>query len=206
VSEAEIPARRAVALAPRQGQAHATLGAILVAEQRLAPGVDELTFATHHGVDDPMTYIALAFAQEMTRQDTAAAHTYMELRNRWPADPYVLTALTQYLTRKSSPDALFYAQRVVGIYPNWAVAHVLLAKAYAGRSDAHHAREHMRRATELFPGFMGYWADLGDYALIDGDTAAAWTAFSHARALDSVHFDAMSVYRDMWATVKAAHH
>ena len=204
--EAEGPARRAVALAPRQASAHATLGAVLAAEARFAPAIDELTLAMRGGAHDRMTYLGLGWAYDNQRRDSAAGRTYREALDRGYTDPVMMNAYAAYLIRASQPHAMDYAERVVAIAPGWAPGHATLSKAYASRNDAHHAREHMQRAAELYPSYMGYWADLGDYAFLDGDTAAAWTAFSHARALDSVRFDAMSVLHAMWMTADAAHH
>lgn len=206
VAEAEAPARRAVALAPRQALAHSTLGAVLITENQAKPALDELMIAFQRGARDRMTYVMLAGAEDMNRQDSAASRTFAEAASRWPSDPFVVSAYTWFLIRKSRPNALDYAGRLQKLAPGWAGSYAMLSKAYAARSDAHHARQYMLRATELAPGYMVYWADLGDYSLLDGDTAAAWTALSKARAIDSTHFDAMSVYRHMWATVNAAHH
>jgi Tfp pilus assembly protein PilF len=203
--DAEVPARRAVALAPRQASAHATLGEVLASELKFAPAIDELTDAMRRGAHDRMTYGALAWSYVMTRQDSAASRTYTEALSRGYDDPTLLSGYAMFLISKGRPNAMAYAEHVVALAPNWAPAHAILSKAFAARSDAHHAREHMQRATELYPGFWGYWADLGDYAFLDGDTAAAWSAFSRARALDSARFDAMPSWHAMWTTANAAH-
>jgi Flp pilus assembly protein TadD len=204
--EAEASARRAVQLAPRQASAHATLGAVLITEGQWAPGLAELIIARDGGARDRMTLTWLAWAYDMARQNDAAARAYAYALDRYPADPVLVNAYTLFAIRTGRPQALDYAQRVVALAPSWAPAHATLAMAYAGRNDAHHAREHMQRATELVPSLWWYWANLGSYAFLDGDTTAAWAAFSRARGLDSAHVDATPSWRAMWATANAAHH
>jgi Flp pilus assembly protein TadD len=204
--EAEAPARRAVELAPGQASAHGALGAVLATEGQWAPGIAELVRARDDGAHDRMTLLALAWAYDQSRQNGAAGRAYADALDRYPTDPALTLNYALFAIRTSRPDAMDYAKRIVALAPAWAPAHATLATAYAGRNDAHHAREHMQRATELMPNSWWYWANLGSYAFLDGDTTAAWAAFSRARGLDSAHVDAIRSWRTMWATANAAHH
>ena len=167
----------------------------------------ELVRARDGGAHDRMTLLALAWAYDQKSAERRGWSGICGCAGSLPNRPGALTLqYALFAIRTSRPDAMDYANRVVALAPAWAPAHAALAAAYAGRNDAHHAREHMQRATELAPSSGWYWANLGSYAFLDGDTAAAWTAFSRARGLDSAHVDAIPSWRAMWATANAVHH
>jgi Tfp pilus assembly protein PilF len=203
--DAETPARRAVALEPNDASAHATLGLALAAENDTAQALGELSFALSHGDHDRLTYLMLAWEYASTHQDSAANRTYLDALSRYSSDRAILDGYARFLMRSHRSGALEFAKRGVAMAPRSADAHATLAMAYFHEVDVQHARDEMRAATQLDSTSWRYWGDLGAYSWAGGDTAAAWTALSRARAIDSTRVDLVPGWHSLWSAVNAAH-
>jgi Flp pilus assembly protein TadD len=203
--DAETPARRAVALAPNDASAHATLGVVLAAENEGEQALGELGFAVSHGDHDRLTYRMLAWAYASTHQDSAANRAYLDALSRYSSDRAMLDGYARFLIRSHRPGAIEFAKRGVSVAPRSADAHATLAMAYFHEVDVQRARDEMRAATQLDSTSWRYWGDFGIYSWASGDTVGAWTALSRARAIDSTRVDLEPGWHSVWKAVSAAH-
>jgi Flp pilus assembly protein TadD len=203
--DAETPARRAVALAPNDASAHATLGLVLAAENEAEPAQTELDFALRHGDHDRLTYLMLGWAYGAVHQDSAANRTYLDALSRYPTDWALLDGYARFLIRSNRAGATDFAKRSVAVAPRSADAHATLGMAYFHEVDVKDARDEMRTATRLDSTSWRYWGDLGVYSWAAGDTIGAWAAFARARDIDSTHADLVPGWHSLWNAVRAAH-
>ncbi len=77
------------------------------------------------------------------------------------------------------PESQRTLQSVVTTHPEWALAHLELARTLALAHAGEQAIAHLRRAVELKPDLPDAWRELGDHLTAIGETAAADEAYRH---------------------------
>lgn len=128
--------------------------------------------------------VALAHATRLLQSNPLlAAEQASEILRAVPGNP--LATLLLGVARRTGGDAAGAAQvltPLVGIHPQWALAHYELALALGLGGPEHNAAAiaALRRAVQLKPDMVDAWRALGDELTVAGDALAADAAYAQS--------------------------
>ena len=173
-AEAEIAARRAIAIDPAEGRHYYGLGHILADLGRLDDAAQEAERAVALDPFDPHFHgLSANVASQRGRLAEAEGFVRRAIELE-TANPHLHSMLGDLLLRQERPaDSVAASQAAIALAPDVAGFHVVLSRALARAGRMPEATEAARRAAALEPGNAGIQGHLGSLLAQSGDVEDA---------------------------------
>jgi len=196
--------QRALAINPRNSEAHENLGTSLCLEGRYDEGIKQFQEAVSIDPDDASAYTNLGLALEQKGQDKSAIE---QLRTALAIDPTSVQAhyeLGNVLARKGQANlAAEQFLDVLQIKPDHAEARINLGVVYLHQGDFDRAIHQFEQALQLHPDSAEIHNDVGIVLAQKGEMAQAIAQFREALRLNPGFDSAQINLMKAQATIKA---
>lgn len=184
-------ANKAAFLAPGNADTLTTRGLMLERMNRIDQAIDVYRNALDRNPEHLQANINLGLALLTTGDYTAAEETFRNTLNTSEDAQEALLGLAKtFVASGRFAEAITVVEEHPSEYRQGLPTQLVLAEAYLGDNQAHHAKSILNQAVHRFPGNATAWSDLGyvNRALADADNAIV--ALERALALDPGHGDA----------------